>query len=258
MGYERLRESDWEKPPWEFKIAAGFCGRFEANNKFGFNADVSTTFEDIWSAGGNLSYLSSAETIEIASSSANDTSAGTGAQKVKIFGVDANYVAIEEEVTLNGISDVTTTNSYLRAYRMFITDVGSGEVNEGNIIATATTSATVQAQIDADLGHSSMAIVTVPDGFYAIVTGIRTAATGRDSAVIDFCVREESKGWRVLNRDNIPTASISHSYYTNLKAPLLVSSHSDMKIRGIKMGGGSTIIDGSFSYYLVDEREINT
>ncbi len=258
MGYLRLLQDQWQKPPWEFKIATGYGGRFRAEHKFGHNPTVGLTFEDIWSVGGNFSYLTSPETMEIDSTSAADASAGTGAQKIKIFGLDGGYKDINEEVTMNGTSNVTTTNSYLRITRMFITDVGSGDVNAGDIQATATTSSTIQGEIETDLGQSSMALATIPDGFYAILAGIRTAATGLDTATIDFQEREEGKGWRVLNRDNIPTATISDSHLMRFQAPILISPRSDLKIRGMKASAvGTTNIEASFSYYLIDEREIN-
>jgi hypothetical protein len=260
MVYRRLTQSDWTKPPWEFMIAAGYGGRFSCFNSFGYNAAVGTSFEDIWNVGGDISFLSSAETLDISSSSANDDGdpAGTGAQKITIFGLDDDYKLIEEEIVLDGLATVTTASSFLRVYRMIATDAGSGGVNDGNISAVASVSLSTQARIDAGEGQTLMAISTIPDGFYGIITGAQFAATGLDTAVIDFQTREPGKSWRILRRANVPTAAINYIDYVPLNCPLLIPPRSDLKLRGIKAsGGGTTIITGSYDYYIIDEREIN-
>jgi hypothetical protein len=59
---------------------------------------------------GDLSYAAAALQMTVSSSSASDTSAGTGARTVLITGLNANYAVISESVTMNGQTAVTTTN----------------------------------------------------------------------------------------------------------------------------------------------------
>jgi len=106
---------------WDFntRVAGNHVPHIAGVSKYGFNPVIVDTTEDIWNAGGVLSYLSSAETMEIASDDSADDGdpAGNGAQTVAIFGVDDNYKNISEIVTMNGTNDVTTTMSFLRINR---------------------------------------------------------------------------------------------------------------------------------------------
>ena len=115
---------------------------------------------------GNLTYLTSAETMEIVSTSDEDGGAGgdTGLLTLLIQGVDGTGAAIEEIVTLNGTTDVTTSNSYFRVNSMIGLIVGSTNGNVGSVTATATTSSTIQDEMDALEGISQGSHYTVPLG----------------------------------------------------------------------------------------------
>ena len=84
-------------------------------NKFGYNDDVDTGGEEIIAEfGGTFNIMTTADTLDVVSSSANDTNAaGTGAKQIAIVGIDSNADAITEIVNLNGTSTVTTSNSFL-------------------------------------------------------------------------------------------------------------------------------------------------
>jgi len=260
MAYERLRETDYNKVPWEFKVSDGFSGRFKGIYSFGYNPSVSTTFEDIWRYGGDAVFLSSAETITVVSDSVNDDGSppGTGAQIIKLEGLDNNYNYIEEFVTMDGVTPVITTKQFLRITKAFVTDVGTNGSNVGNITGISTISLGGQFFFEAGVGQTLKAINTIPAGFYGIITRILGSANGLDSAIIDFQTREFGKSWRVRHRASIPTAVEFNVEFVPLGAPLILPPKSDIKMRAIKVGAGSTIVGGSFSLYLIDEREVNT
>jgi len=113
---------------------------------FGYNPDVDTSEESVWPDGGTIPHPTSASVLKISSSSANDTSAGTGARTVFIEGLDGNYNVVSETVILNGQTAVNTTNSYLYVNSFYVTSAGSGGENAGNINAgTGTVTAGVPA-----------------------------------------------------------------------------------------------------------------
>lgn len=56
--------------------------------------DTATLPEDIWTGGGGYPWLTASTALELLSSSANDTSAGTGARTVTINGLDINYAEV--------------------------------------------------------------------------------------------------------------------------------------------------------------------
>lgn len=138
---------------------------------------------------GDLTYLSSAETMEIASADTNDTSAGTGLRTLLLAGVDGTGAAISETITMNGTTDVTSVNSYLRVNSMTGLTGGSVGWNIGNVTATATTAATVQCEMDATEGLSQNSHYTVPLGktLYVERLEFNVAKTSGGSApVVEF------------------------------------------------------------------------
>jgi len=91
-------------------------------------ASVSTSLTDI-SFSGNHTYNSTNQSMEIVSSSANDTAEGTGARTVRVEGVylnaDGLFQLHQEIVTLNGTTPVTLSKSYREVYRASIITSGT-------------------------------------------------------------------------------------------------------------------------------------
>jgi hypothetical protein len=138
-------------------------------NKWGYNGDIDIGTETIWNVGGLFVPIVTARTLSVVSTSANDTSAGTGARTVIIYGVDANWKAQTVTVTLNGTTPVVTAETWMGVNRMAIASAGSGQVNAGDITATATTEATVQAKILTGEGTSQQAFFFVQENHQALM-----------------------------------------------------------------------------------------
>lgn len=175
---------------WDYFIEAikGNVPGTTSLNKFGENLAVGTSLEDIQSQGGKLTFLTSAEKINITSSSGGDTLAGAGARKVFIQGLDSDFNKISETVNLNGASVSQTTQEFIRIYRMYVTEVGGyGVTNLGTITGTAEVNATTQIEIAIGLGQSQTTHYTVPNGKGVIIKYISiTEDTGK---VIDVFMR---------------------------------------------------------------------
>jgi hypothetical protein len=148
--------------PTDFKSEVALSRRQGATlwNKFGYNADVDVGTEVIASFGGTFTPMTTARTLSIVSTDANDDGApaGTGANSVVVYGIDANRQAQTVVVTLNGTTPVVTTETWLGVNRIAIYLAGSGLVNAGTITATATTDLTIQAQIPAGEGTTQQCI----------------------------------------------------------------------------------------------------
>ena len=84
--------------------------------KFGLNEDVSVGSipEEVWSYGGAYTFPTAAARVGVTSTNAADTSAGTGARTITIRGLDSNYAEVEVDVTMNGLSSVDTTQTYMQ------------------------------------------------------------------------------------------------------------------------------------------------
>lgn len=78
-------------------------------------------------------WLSSAATLEVASSSANDAAAGTGARTITITGLASDYTDLSETVTMLGNTVAVTTSSFLRINSVEVATAGSGGKNAGVI-----------------------------------------------------------------------------------------------------------------------------
>lgn len=163
-------------------IALGCYSNLKHINKFGHNETVGTSFEDVWEQEGVWTPMAAASTLAVSSSSANDTSAGTGARTIQLMGLDADYNEIEEIVTLNGQTPVVTTALFLRINRAYIVTAGSGEENAGDLyIADDSTAHTagvpitasaIQAKIGVGEGQTLIARYTIPAGFTAYVSDV--------------------------------------------------------------------------------------
>jgi hypothetical protein len=124
------------------------------------DVDTATVPEFVWSQGGVFTFPSAAAAPVVVSGSANDTSAGTGAQTITVTGLDANYLEVTEVVTMNGTSNVNMTTSMLRINKMEVTTAGTGQVNAGAI--TISIGGTIVSAIPADKGISQTGVFTVP------------------------------------------------------------------------------------------------
>ena len=188
---------------FKYEVALGRRSGHTLWNKFGFNSDIDIGTETIWSAGGTFSRMTSADTFDVVSTSANDTSAGTGARTLTIYGLDESYEEITEVVTLNGTTPVVTTNQWFGVNRMVITTVGSGGTNAGVLTAKVTTGGTnTQAHIPIGLGSSQQAIFFVPNNHTALmdwlyITMVKNAGGTQPKLTVKMWVTNMETGVKV-------------------------------------------------------------
>jgi len=225
--------------------------------KYGFSDVVGTTEATIWDGVGTTArvlYLSAATVLKISSGSAQDAAAGTGVKKVTIFGQDANYAEISETVTLTGQTAVNTTNSYLRIYRAYCTELGSGNTgltaNAGAIYAgtgtvTAGVPAVVYLIITAEQGQTLHCQYTVPASKTAY---IRSVFVSGDSSKIVTCrlmTRKEDESWRC--RDKF----LVFSGITDIKheLPIAIAEKTDIEIRAV-VSASTTEVGAGIEMYV--------
>lgn len=167
--------------PFGLQVAEGQIPYHSAVTVFGYNPDVDTAEESVWSNGGVVPHPVSTAILTLSSTSANDTAAGTGARTVYIAGVDGNYTVVSETVTLNGVTAVSTTNSYLAINQLYIVTAGSGLANDGQISAgtgavTGGIPAVIYDLIAAGYNQRTTGHYTVPAGHTAYMSqGVFTA-----------------------------------------------------------------------------------
>lgn len=245
--------------PFELQVSRGQIAYHETIFKFGFNPDVDDALETVWAEGGLYSYLSAATVLKVSSSSTNDTSAGTGARTVELFGLDANYDEISETVTLSGQTAVNTTQSFLRIYRMVVRSAGTGGTNAGVIYAgTGTVTTGVPANKYATIaigdGQTLMALWTVPRGYTAYVTqtDITVATTQNNKyATITFLARPFGEVFQV--KDKFVKSESGHSQVYTF--PLKFEEKTDLEMRCIGDSSGADIsIAAAFDVVYIQNR----
>jgi hypothetical protein len=189
---------------------------------------------------------------DIASSSANDTTAGTGARTVAVIGLNGSYAVTTETVTLNGTSNVATANSYIIIYRMYVVTAGSGATNAGTITATAQTDATVTAQISIGAAQTLMAIYQVPAGktaylrrYYASLNNA-TSATSGDVRLLVKPFGEVYQTKHIVGL--LSTGSSFVDYYYDL--PLVITEKSLIKLSA-ESSANNIDISGGFDLVLI-------
>lgn len=180
---------------WGINISLNTIDGVEGEFKFGRATAVGTSQEVIWDGGGEYVFLDvdSPEQLNIVSDDVNDTNGGSGAWNIAIFGLDNDFNPISELIVLNGLTPVTTQESYLRVFRMVVIHSGSVTTVDGNntgtITATAPVAAVPQAIILPMNGQTLMCVYTVPAGFTGLVTGISVNTPQSKSALFRAKIR---------------------------------------------------------------------
>lgn len=154
----------------ELAISRGHAEGYRLLYKFGYNPDVNGDEETVWAEGGDYPWLDNAVTMFVSSSSANDTSGGTGANTIIIQGLDEDYNEIEETVVLSGQTQIATQLSYLRVYRSYVTLAGSAGTSGGtiSIASSGATGGVPDGTVYASLAlgnQTQIAAYTVPAGY---------------------------------------------------------------------------------------------
>lgn len=149
---------------FKYEVANGKRQGRKTINTFGYNLDIDTGSEEVVASfGGPINIMTTADTLDVVSTSTDDDAGGTGATLVQIIGIDADFNEIEEFVTMDGTTAVTTANSYLGVNRAFVIASGSSNVNVGDINITDTAGTVgIQSQIPAGSSVTQQCIYHTP------------------------------------------------------------------------------------------------
>lgn len=251
MGLERWYKNAKSDNTY-FEIAKRNVPTHFSINKFGENPSVAGTLETIWDKSTIYAYPAIAANFTLSSGSATDTILGTGARKVKVFGLNENYVSISEEVELSGQTGVFTEKKYIRMFRVVVTEAGSGGTAVGIIYAGTGTVATgipaiIHAQIVIGNNQTLMCVYTVPAGYTGYITTIAAAAgTGKD-ATLSLVTREFGTNVFNIKRKII---LIANSVVRAFEIPFMIAEKTDIEIRAISVAAGAPVT-ASFDMILV-------
>ena len=163
--------------------AARGLSEYTVVHKFGRNLNLTTSFLPV-SIGGvyPTPQVAGATTLRIkAGGNANDTAAGTGAQKVLIQGLDETGAEVSEELVTAGASaSAASENTYIRLYRAYVSESGtyasvSANSHADDITIEDTGGTADWLTIDSTavpLAQSEIAMYSVPIDKVAYVRGL--------------------------------------------------------------------------------------
>ena len=157
--------------PFDLQVARGQIAGHSQVSIFGYQPAVTTTKIPVWENATTYTFPTSASTMTVVSTSTSDNTSAI----IVISGLDANFAPISETLALNGTTNVTTVNSYLRINSVVMTTPGTSQVSNVGTI-TIKQSANIVAQINPGVGRTQMSIYTVPAGytFYLYQVDINT------------------------------------------------------------------------------------
>lgn len=221
--------------PFELQVSRGQIPGHSPVNKFGFNPAVDDTEQTIWREGGLYSYLTSASTLYVSSSSVADTAGGTGANSVEVQGLDADYNIKTATANLNGQTQVALPGTWIRVTRAFVTLAGSGGTSAGDIYVGASGSTggvpnTVYGGLG-DGNQTQLALYTVPaEHTFFINTVTFTAALSASNAYITTRLNIRTFGSNVFRTTMIDTLQSGELFY-DIQYPISVPEKSDIECR---------------------------
>ena len=193
-----------------------------AQTPFATNA----SFLDIWDFNTDLVYATSAESLEIVSDNANDSSAGTGAQEITVEGLNSDFeLADPVVVATDGLTPVSVPGTYMRTSSLAVSDAGSTGGNEGNITLRVSGGGADRLRIRTNLQNSFSSHRTIPAGSSGFVIILNESCPRNDSIRVRVAVRPEDGVFQLTT----PRYVYQNSFTGALLATPLLPEKTDIK-----------------------------
>ena len=172
--------------PFDLQVSRGQITGHQTLSLFGYQAAVANTKIPVWENATVYTYITSASTLTLVSSSASDDTLAS----VLISGLDSSFNIISETLNLNGTTGVTTAKSYFRVNSLLMVSPGTSQTTNAGVI-TLKQSSNIVAQINTGIGKSQMAIYTVPAGysFYLDLAEVNTSNSYTSANIVTYSVQ---------------------------------------------------------------------
>lgn len=261
----QLRNIAAVEVPYNEQVARGEIAGASSVFVYGYNSAIAqNTDETIQYQGGLMQYPSSAATVFISSADANDTAAGTGVRTLLLEGLDGDYEAVSETITMNGQTQVESSNSYIRLLKITSVTVGSGGKNAGDIyvattgassgVPTGTTYLVMESDDVSAINISQAAVYTVPAGHTLYVDLAQFKTSGRVTvsgyALVSIAVREfgSDKPFVEIVEHSLRSMLLDIPFTSYLK----LEEKSDIEMRCFTTNSNAEDVSGNFSGILIE------
>lgn len=224
---------------WYLQVALGKVTGATAVFKAGYNGSISSTEESLWGHSNAYPWSSwgAGGTLSCVSTSASDTGS------LHIIGLRASdWVEIEEDITLNGLTPVVTTNSFIRInnlhYSNTTSNVGEVDVNRNGVTV---------GHLEPGFGQAQMAQYTVPAGHTAyILSGSANMGKGNDGTG-KFKYRTYGSNFQTAMTFLLYQSTFNYDF----KAPLALPEKSDIDVTMIA-SNANTPATCAYSMIIID------
>jgi hypothetical protein len=184
---------------------------------------------------GTMTYMSSAETIEVQSSTTTDSSGGTGMQTVLLQGIDNDGELASETITMNGTSAVNSVGTYKRVNALVGLAAGSNGANLGNVTAVAATANTTQCYMGANECISQNSNYTIPANYSGYLTKVELNAakiSGGGSPEIEFrgLFRSSTASCWIQGFDKKMDTGVTDEIDVELPSPTKMTAGTDIRM----------------------------
>ncbi len=233
-----------------FNIARGLHKGKEVLYIIGYNGDIDDTEEDLWPVGGSYVPPTAAIGMEVVSSSANDTSAGTGVRTIKFRYLDADYKHQTEIVTMNGTTPVATSaTNILRINRLHSETVGSGGEAAGSIDLRHLDDTPIYSRMEVGSNIDTVGFFTVPAGETAYITSWQVGIgnlSGNRFGRFTLTATAHPNGDYAENLFHYKDIIIIQdgSVQIDFQAPIRLAAKSDIKISAVSDSANASALTG--------------
>lgn len=241
-------------------VSQGLVAGHSVVHKFG-HALLGTTVVPVTTS---LTYQtpSTAQALEIVSTSASDTAAGTGARSVTVTGLNADWVEISQTVSTNGTTAVALPISMTRVYKMVVSGSGTYATatagsHVGIISCRGAGGGVLWGQIDNSpipAGQSEIGAYTIPAGYdaYLLDKSIFVDSTKSPSLFFFFrpfadTVTAPYAAMQIIERE----VAVSGAFLLSFKIPRKFTGPCDIGFMG-NVGSGTASVSAEFSLMLVE------
>jgi hypothetical protein len=236
MAFNIQNKEENQNAPFGLLVQKGLVEDFSAYGTYGYNADVSTSFETIWTGGGLYSYPTTASTASVTSSDTVSDNGGT----VDLYGLNASYQLQTERVAIGQ----TSTNSWIRVFSATLVNATTGNANVGTI--TVTVDSKSVAVIPATYGKSLACIYTVPANCRAFIMTAGIGVSKQKEIESKLMIRRIADG-NAFNTIGYQTL-FGGNAYQEFTVPFLVDQKTDIEIRA--KADATTSVSATFSLYV--------
>ena len=216
--------------PYPLQVSRGLVPDHKRIFKFGYNGTVQNVEETVWETGGIYAHPTSAVAMTVTSASG----ASDNGVQVTVSGLDSNYYEVSETVTLTGSGTATTTQTFLRANRAFV----SGSTEPAGAISI-TNGGITYVYINGD-NQSLMSVWTVPADYTAYLLQFDVSAFTEQNnkvATIRWVTRAFGGVYRTQNIFDLFQSSISQG----ITAPEPILEKTDIEFRAIASGSNADL-----------------